>query len=106
MDEAKTLTTDTRPNSEELQKQIAEYEQRIDEIAELVSRVRHELNNPLTGVLGQVQLLLREDLGEKARHRAETIEQLAQRLTAIVAELREVQRAPRSAEELAQGSQS
>ncbi len=106
MSEAKTpTTTDTTPSSAELQKLVAEYETRIDEIAELVSRVRHELNNPLTGVLGQVQLLLREELSDKVRHRAETIEQLALRLTTIVAELREVQRAPRAAEELAKGSQ-
>jgi len=54
--------------------------------------VRHEINNPLTGVLGQAQLLLREELNEKARTRAETIESLAMRIRDIVAELRRVQR--------------
>src|SRR5947209_1000425 len=82
--------------SAEIQQLVADYERRLDDIAEIVTRVRHELNNPLTGVLGQVQLLLREDLNEKARRRAETIEQLAVRLTTIVAELREVQRPARS----------
>ena len=62
---------------------------------DLVSRVRHEINNPLTGVLGQSQLLLREELNEKARKRAQTIEQLARRLAEIVAELRQVQRPAR-----------
>jgi signal transduction histidine kinase len=67
----------------------------MNEIFDLVSRVRHEINNPLTGVLGQAQLLLREELNEKARKRAEVIEQLARRMTDIVADLRLVQRPPR-----------
>jgi signal transduction histidine kinase len=71
---------------------IADYEAKMDEVAELITRVRHEINNPLTGVLGQAQLLLREDLSERARKRAETIEELAVRLRDIVAQLRQVQR--------------
>jgi signal transduction histidine kinase len=71
---------------------ISDYEAKIDEVAELITRVRHEINNPLTGVLGQAQLLLREDLNERARKRAETIEELAVRLRDIVAQLRHVQR--------------
>src|SRR3989441_8419003 len=78
--------------SEHKLRAVAEYERKMDEIAELVARVRHEINNPLTGVLGQAQLLLREDLNERARKRAETIEQLAIRLRDIAAELRQVQR--------------
>jgi signal transduction histidine kinase len=58
----------------------------------LVARIRHEINNPLTGVLGQAQLLLREDLSDRARKRAVTIEELAIRIRDIVAQLREVQR--------------
>lgn len=79
----------------ELNALIADYEAKIDEVAELITRVRHEINNPLTGVLGQAQLLLREDLSERARKRAETIEELAVRLRDIVAQLREVQRPPK-----------
>ncbi len=70
----------------------ASYQARIDEVAELITRVRHEINNPLTGVLGQAQLLLREDLSERARKRVETIEQLAIRIRDIVAQLRQVQK--------------
>ena len=88
-------TQTTGEEVERLRKLVAEYEEKIDEIADLVSRVRHEINNPLTGVLGQSQLLLREELTEKARKRAETIEQLARRLADIVAELRQVQRPAR-----------
>jgi signal transduction histidine kinase len=74
---------------------VAEYEARIDEVADLITRVRHEINNPLTGVLGQAQLLLREELSEKARKRAQTIEELAMRLRDIVGQLRQVQKIAR-----------
>jgi signal transduction histidine kinase len=76
-----------------------EKENSLDEIADLVSRVRHEINNPLTGVIGQAQLLLRSDLEPKVRHRVETIEQLAIRIRDIVAELRVVQRRRQSSED-------
>lgn len=77
---------------QQLRDQITRYEQRLDEIAELVAHVRHELNNPLTGVLGQAQLLLRDELSEKARKRVLTIEELAMRLRDITSQLREVQK--------------
>jgi len=81
--------------NEEINRVVAEYELKIDEIAELVARVRHEINNPLTGVLGQAQLLLREELSESARKRAQTIEGLAIRLRDVVGQLREVQKTPK-----------
>jgi len=72
--------------------QIEQYRLQLEETAALVARIRHEINNPLTGVLGQAQLLLREDLSERSRKRVQTIEDLALRLRDIVAQLREVQR--------------
>ena len=78
--------------AEKLRALTTEYEAKMDEIADLITRVRHEINNPLTGVLGQAQLLLREDLPEKAKKRAETIEALAIRIRDIVAQLRQVQK--------------
>ncbi len=84
-----------RSPEEELERVVASYELKIDAIAELVARVRHEINNPLTGVLGQAQLLLREDLSESARRRAQTIEGLAIRLRDVVGQLREVQKTPK-----------
>ena len=89
MSENKTANAETE---RDLRALVAEYEKKMEDVAELVSRVRHEINNPLTGVLGQAQLLLREDLNEKARKRAQTIEQLAIRLRDVAAELRQVQR--------------
>src|SRR4030095_178294 len=72
--------------------QIAQYRLKLEETAALVARIRHEINNPLTGVLGQAQLLLREELSERSRKRVQTIEGLALRLRDIVAQLREVQK--------------
>lgn len=72
--------------------QIAKYRLKLEQTADLVARIRHEINNPLTGVLGQAQLLLREDLSERSRKRVKTIEDLALRLRDVVAQLREVQR--------------
>ncbi|HZI47708.1 MAG TPA: histidine kinase dimerization/phospho-acceptor domain-containing protein [Pyrinomonadaceae bacterium] len=70
---------------------VAEHEKKLTEAAELVAHVRHEINNPLAALLGQAQLLLREDLSEKSRRRAETIEAQAKRIQEIVAELRVIQ---------------
>lgn len=73
---------------------VQDYEQKLSEAAELVARVRHEINNPLAALLGQAQLLLREDLNEKSRRRAETIESQAKRIEEIVGQLRAVQAPP------------
>ncbi len=70
---------------------VSEYESKLADAATLVARVRHEINNPLAALLGQAQLLLREDLSERSRKRAETIESQAKRIEEIVAELREIQ---------------
>ena len=83
---------------------LAEQEARLTEIAELVAHVRHEINNPLTGVLGQAQLLLREELSESARKRVVTIEQLAGRIRDTVAQLREVQRPQQTFNESSEGA--
>ena len=72
--------------------QLAKCRQQLTETAQLVARIRHEINNPLTGVLGQAQLLLREDLSDRARKRVQTIEELSIRIRDIVAGLREVQK--------------
>src|SRR5205085_11969806 len=77
---------------ERLRSIIEECEARLTGVADLVAHVRHEINNPLTGVLGQAQLLLREELSPTARKRVETIEQLAARIRDVVAQLRDVQR--------------
>ncbi len=85
------MTKDAKVLEKEFRAMIAEQETKMTEIVERVARVRHEINNPLTGVIGQAQLLLREPLSTTARRRVETIEQLAGRIRDTVAELRDVQ---------------
>ena len=70
---------------------VSEYETKLTDAASLMARVRHEINNPLAALLGQAQLLLRDDLSDKIRRRAETIESQAKRIEEIVGELRDVQ---------------
>jgi signal transduction histidine kinase len=90
MDEASAESSDDA--QQRLHAEIEELEAKLNEIAALVAHVRHEINNPLTGVIGQAQLLLREELSPTARRRVETIEQLSGRIRDTVAQLREVQR--------------
>ena len=80
------------PDVDELRRKLADHEAQLDEFARLASRVRHEINNPLTGLLGQAQLLLRDDLSEKAMHRVETIVELSTRIRDAAAELKVVPR--------------
>jgi signal transduction histidine kinase len=86
--------TQTPPDPNELKRLralVADYEAKLTDAAALVAHVRHEINNPLAALLGQVQLMLREDPDGKVRRRAEIIEQLAIRIKETVAELRDVQ---------------
>jgi signal transduction histidine kinase len=70
---------------------VSEYETKMTGAASQVARVRHEINNPLAALLGQAQLLLREELSDKARGRVQSIEELAKRIEKIVSELRDIQ---------------
>jgi len=56
---------------------------------EVAALLRHEINNPLTGVLGNAELVLGEGaaLPEKARRRVQTIVELAIRLRDVVRNL-------------------
>jgi signal transduction histidine kinase len=85
---------ETSPDPDELARLrvlVAEYEAKMTSAAALLAHVRHEINNPLAGLLGQAQLLLREELGDKARGRVQIIEELSKRIEKIVSELREIQ---------------
>jgi nitrogen-specific signal transduction histidine kinase len=92
MSENERRSNDTAAGEEErLLRVVKECEARLTEFALLAARVRHEINNPLTGLIGQAQLLLREELSDSARRRVQTIEQLANRIRDTVASLREIQ---------------
>ena|SRR2546426_2652537 len=89
-DKSRFDTSET-PSREQQNDRLTEYETRLLEVVTLVARVRHEINNPLTGVLGHAQLLLREDLSDRVKQRVLKIEELALRLADIVAQLRPIQ---------------
>ena len=57
---------------------------------EKLQRVGHEINNALTTLLGNTQmLLLRGNLDEKSRERVEKIEEQAKRIRELAAGLKE-----------------
>ncbi len=74
-------------NEKFLHQQLIQSE-KLSAIGELISGIAHELNNPLTGVMGYSQLLqLRKDLDERARDSLLKINNLALRCQKIVQNL-------------------
>jgi two-component system, NtrC family, sensor kinase len=74
-------------NEKQLQQQLIQSE-KLSAIGELISGIAHELNNPLTGVMGYSQLLqLRKDLDDRAKENLLKINNLALRCQKIVQNL-------------------
>ncbi|MBI3949126.1 MAG: GAF domain-containing protein [Acidobacteria bacterium] len=62
--------------------------ERTEALEQLALAMRHEINNPLTGILGNIQLLLlTRDLPEDLQQRLETIEGLTLRIRDIMRRL-------------------
>jgi two-component system NtrC family sensor kinase len=75
-------------SNEKLLRQQLIQSEKLSAIGELISGIAHELNNPLTGVMGYSQLLqLRKDLDERARESLLKINSLALRCQKIVQNL-------------------
>lgn len=75
-------------SNEKLLRQQLIQSEKLSAIGELISGIAHELNNPLTGVMGYSQLLqLRKDLDDRARGNLVKINNLALRCQKIVQNL-------------------
>ncbi len=74
-------------NERQLQQQLIQSE-KLSAIGELIAGIAHELNNPLTGVMGYSQLLqMREDLDDRVKENLFKINNLALRCQKIVQNL-------------------
>jgi PAS domain S-box-containing protein len=64
--------------------QKAQLASRLASVGELASGIAHEINNPLTGVIGYAELLMQEDLPEHVKNDLEVIHDGARRVADIV----------------------
>ena len=67
--------------------QKAQLASRLASIGEMAAGIAHEINNPLTGVVGYAQLLTAKDIPEDIRNDLKTINDGAQRVAGIVKRL-------------------
>ncbi len=65
----------------------AQIASRLASVGEMASGIAHEINNPLTGVIGFAHLLMEKDIPENIRKYVETIHDGAQHVASIVSRL-------------------
>ena len=75
-----------------LQQELVEKE-KLAMLSETAIAINHEINNPLAPILGNVQLILRENkFDEKTRNRLHTIQRNAQRIYQIIQKLQAIKK--------------
>ena len=79
--------------------QRAQAASRLASVGEMAAGIAHEVNNPLTSVIGFAQLLMEEDVPEDIKEYAKTINDGAQRVASIVKRLLTFARQQRSERE-------
>ncbi len=83
-----------------MQERLLQSEKMVS-VGQLVSGVAHELNNPLTGIMGFAQLLLARDLDESTKRDVNTIHTEAERAAKIVQNLLSFARRKKAEKEMA-----
>ncbi len=79
-------TDDGKVSGNEPNPAVGESEE-LRAMRESIGEAAHDINNYLTGLLGQTQLLRREDLNSTMQRRIDAIEQLAVRIKDSVTKL-------------------
>ena len=65
----------------------AQQSQRLASVGQMAAGIAHEVNNPVTGIIGFADLLLQQELSEDALHYASVVKEAGQRVASIIEQL-------------------